>query len=139
MTGVGMGELVWLILAVLLGLGVVITWIIKAEASRNFFKLEVKKLIAQLEASEREKIMMIEEMQARLPDREMHAVGQAFKESAGAPVSAAAPGDADPGKMAIGKMMEKTAELEKENERLRKELDEARSSLEEVYKALCDK
>ena len=126
MTGVGMGELIWLILAVLLGLGVVITWIIKAEVSRNFFKVEVKKLRSQLEAAEREKIMMIEEVHA-------------FKESAATPVSAEAPGDAEPGKMMIGKMMERAGELEKENEALKKELNEAKSSLEEVYKALCSK
>jgi regulator of replication initiation timing len=126
MTGVGMGELIWLILAVLLGLGVVIAWIIKAEISRNFFRLEVKKLRSQLEASEGEKAMMIEEMQA-------------FKENAGAPVNAGAPGDADPGKAMIGKMVERTGELEKENEKLKKELIEAKSSLEEVYKALCSK
>lgn len=126
MAGVGMGELIWLILAVLLGLGVVIAWIIKAEISRNFFKLEVKKLRSQLEASEREKIMMIEEMQA-------------FKENSGVTVDAQAPGAADPGKMIIGKMMERAGELEKENEALKKELYEAKSSLEEVYKALCGK
>ncbi|MCX5678986.1 MAG: hypothetical protein NTY76_07800 [Candidatus Omnitrophica bacterium] len=126
MTGVGMGELIWLILAVLLGLGVVIAWIIKAEISRNFFRLEVKKLRSQLESSDREKVVMIEEMQA-------------FKESAGAPVNTGTPSDADPGKMMIGKMVERTGELEKENERLKKELSEAKSSLEEVYKALCSK
>lgn len=126
MTGVGMGELVWLILAVLLGLGVVITWIIKAEASRNFFRKEVKKLKTQLEASESEKIMMVEDMKA-------------FKESSGAHANPEASGDADSGKAVIGRMVEKVAELEKENEKLRRELGEAKSSLEEVYKALCSK
>lgn len=121
-----MGELVWLILAVLLGLGVVITWIIKAEANRNFFRSEVGRLKSQLEASEREKIMMVEEMQA-------------FKENAGAPVNSVPSGEADPGKAVIGKMVERVAELEKENGRLTKELGEAKSSLEEVYKALCSK
>jgi len=126
MTGVGMGELIWLILAALLGLGVVIAWIIKAEVSRNFFRVEVKKLRSQLETTEREKIMMVEEMHA-------------FKENAAASVNAQAPGDTEPGKMIIGKMMERSGELEKENERLKKELNEAKSSLEEVYKALCSK
>ena len=127
MTGVSMGELVWLILAVLLGLGVVIAWIIKAEANRKFFRNEVGRLRARLEASEREKVMMVEEMQA-------------FKENAGAPIGTAGPAATDPGKeAAIGKMMERASELEKENEGLKKELNEAKSSLEEVYKALCSK
>ena len=127
MTGVSIGELIWLILAVLLGLGVVIVWIIKAEVSRNFFKVEVKKLKSQLGAAEREKIMMIEEMQA-------------FKDTvASAPFAGSAQSDTGSGNLVIGKMMERAGELEKDNDRLKRELNEARSSLEEVYKALCSK
>jgi uncharacterized membrane-anchored protein YhcB (DUF1043 family) len=116
MSDVGIGELIWLVLAVLLGLGVVIAWIIKAEASRNSLRAEIKKMKAQLDASEREKIMVIEE-------------ADAIRGS----------GDSASGSMMIGKMAEKIAELEKDNERLKRELNEAKSSLEEVYKALCTK
>ncbi|MBU0605040.1 MAG: hypothetical protein KKH77_01990 [Candidatus Omnitrophica bacterium] len=126
MTGVGIEELVWLVVAVLLGLGVVITWIIKSELSRNFFKSEIKKLRSQLVSAEREKIMMIEEMQA-------------FKDTAVAPSNGSDQSDAGSGNLVIGKMMERAGELEKDNERLKRELSEARSSLEEVYKALCNK
>ncbi len=126
MTGVGIGELVWLVLAVLLGLGVVITWIIKSELSRNFFKSEIKKLRAQLASAEREKIMMIEEMQS-------------FKDTVAAPSKGSDQGDTGSGNLVIGKMMERAGELEKDNDRLKRELNEARSSLEEVYKALCSK
>lgn len=126
MTGVGVRELVWLVLAVLLGLGVVITWIIKSELSRNFFKSEIKKLKSQLASAEHEKVMMIEEMQA-------------FKDAAAVPSGEPVQNDNGSGNLVIGKMMERARELEKDNDRLKRELNEARSSLEEVYKALCSK
>ena len=44
MAGVGVGEIIWLALTVVLGLGVVITWIVIAESNRKFFKAEIKKL-----------------------------------------------------------------------------------------------
>jgi hypothetical protein len=125
MTGVGTGELVWLVLAVLLGLGVVIAWIIKAEISRNFFKAEIKKLKSQLEAVEREKIIMIEEMHA-------------FRDAASySPLAYGPDGTSADGKV-TEKMTARLEELEKDNVKLRKELDEAKNSLEEVYKALSD-
>ncbi len=121
MAGVGIGELVWLIMAVLLGLGVVIAWIIKAEISRNVFKTEIKKLKGALDGAGREKFIMLEQMHA-----------------AGAPASGSEQGLSDPedGKIVIAKMAKKAEELENDNARLKQELNEARSSLEEVYKAL---
>jgi len=125
MAGVGMGEFVWLALAVLLGLGVVVAWIIKAEMNRNFFRAEIRKLKSRLESAEREKVVMIEKMDA-------------LRDASGRVGFAQGPGDAGPGNTAIGKVMERTEKLEKDNEKLRRELSEARSSLEEVYKALCN-
>ncbi len=124
MTGTGVMELIWLVVAVLFGLGVVITWIIKSESSRNFLKAEIKKLKAQIGAFEREKTIMIEEM---------HALGS------GAPAGGDGSSPASQNSMALGKMAERIDELEGENARLKKELNEAKSSLEEVYKALCSK
>jgi len=46
---------------------------------------------------------------------------------------------ASSGNAIVAKMAEKVGELGKENERLKKDLNEARSSLEEVYKAMCSK
>lgn len=126
MSGIGVGELIWLVLAALLGIGVVSAWIIKSEASRNFFKLEMKKLKAQLGAAEREKVMMIEEMRA-------------FRPGAGDLPGSQGSGDAGPDDTMISKIMERTEELERDNASLKKELNEARSSLEEVYKELCSK
>ena len=105
MSGSGIGELIWLVIAVLLGLGVVIAWIVKSEASRNLLRDEMQKLKSQLASIECEKSIMIEEMNA-----------SGTSGSSG-----------------------RAEELEKDNTRLKQELAEARSSLEEVYKALCNK
>lgn len=120
MSGVGIGELVWLVIAVLLGLGVVIAWIIRSETSRNLSKIEIQRLKARISDLEHEKFMIIEEMNA----------------SGGVSATAAGSPDSDAGSKVIAKMAARVEELEKENARLKKELNEARSSLEEVYKAL---
>lgn len=119
MSGIGIGELIWLVVAGFMGLGVVIAWIIKAEASRNFFKAEIRKMKAQLEAADHEKMLILEEVKAM----------------GGAAVAS----EAGPSGVMVAKMIERTDELEKDNARLAKELKEARVSLEEVYNALCSK
>ena len=127
MSGVGIGELFWLAAAVLLGLGVVIAWIIKAEMSRNLFKDEIKRLMSQLASAEHEKAAILDEMNE-------------IKNGAGGyNPGEQVPGDSASGNIMLGKMVNRVEELEKDNLRLTKELNEARSSLEEVYKALCSK
>lgn len=125
MSGFGIGELIWLIVAGFLGVGIVIAWIIKSEASRNFFKTEMRKLKAQLDAVSREKMMLLDEM---------NQMGASAGALAGSPADSAETHSA-----MIAQMIERTDQLEKENAKLIKELNEARSSLEEVYKALCSK
>ena len=122
MVGVGIGGLIGLVVSVFLGLGVVVGWIIKSEMSHNTFKAQIQKLKGQLDAAEREKVMMIEEM---------HTLGSG--------ASAQGSPDSGPGNAMIAKMIERVEELEKDNTRLKQELNEAKSSLEEVYKALCSK
>ena len=124
MAGFGAGELIWLVVAVILALGVVITWIMKAESSRKVFRTEVSRLKSQLDELEREKIAMADEVES-------------FKNAMGS--SAAASGGSGAGSAVAAKMAEKIGQLERERESLKKELSEARSSLEEVYKALCSK
>src|SRR3989338_7988209 len=123
---VGIVELIWLVAAVLLGLAVVITWIIKSEANRNFFKAEIIKLRSKLDAADNERVMMMEEIDA-------------FKLGTDISVDGQASSGGGSGDIMIGGMMAGAEELEKDNIRLRRELNEARSSLEEVYKALCSK
>lgn len=110
MTGVGIGELLWLVLAALLGIGVVVVWIIKSEASRNYLKSEVLKLKSRLESAERDSFMMAEEL-----------------------------GELTGSVKAGGSQIDASGDVLRENARLRRELDEAKNSLEEVYKALCSK
>lgn len=126
MSGVGIGELVWLVIAVIMGLGVVITWIIKSEMSRNLFRDEIKRLKSQLASAERDRSAVVDEINAMRTDASFNPISQ---------------DQADPSASSamIGKMAEKIESLEKDNLRLTKELNEARSSLEEVYKALCSK
>ena len=126
MSGAGIGELIWLTLAVLLGLGVVITWIIKAEMNRSFLLGEIKRLRSQLGGAENEKSVMMEEMQS-------------LKDSSGSYAPAQGPADGASGNLMIGEMIKRTEDMEKDNARLKRELNEARSSLEEVYKAMCSK
>ncbi len=122
MAGFGAGELIWLVVAALLALGVVITWILKAESSRNVFRVEVNRLKSQLDELEREKMVMVDEVEA-------------FKNS----MDSSSSSQGQPDGAIVAKMAGKVGELERENEKLKKELGEARSSLEEVYKALCSK
>ena len=126
MAGFGSGELIWLIVAALLALGVVITWIMKAESSRNVFRAEVGRLKSQLDELEREKIVMADEVEA-------------FKNTAGSSAGGSQPGGGGVSGAVAAKMAERVGELEKENASLRSEVNEARSSLEEVYKAMCSK
>lgn len=126
MAGFGSGELIWLVVAALLALGVVITWIMKAESSRKVFRAEVSRLNSQLDELEREKIAMVDEVEA-------------FKNAAGSSVGGTQPNGGGVSSAVAAKMAERVGELEKENANLKSELNEARSSLEEVYKAMCSK
>lgn len=104
---------------------VVITlWILKSEVNRNIFKTEIHKLKSQVEASEREKYLLAEKVDhiraaspQQAPNGGVKAVGN---------------------NLLVQKLTEKSETLEAENTRLRSELDAAKSSLEEVYKALCE-
>lgn len=125
MSGTGIGELIWLTLAILLGLGVVIAWIIKAEMNRNYFLAEIKRLRSQVDSIESERGALLEEIQT-------------LRDNA-ATFKPAAAGESGASSLMIAEMMKRTEELERENARLRAELNEARSSLEEVYKAMCEK
>ncbi len=86
----------------------IITWIIKSEARINVCKNEIKKLKGDLDTSERERFVLAEKI---------------------ANFETASPA-ADP------HAEEEISALKEENGSLRKELSEAKASLEEVYKAL---
>ena len=126
MLGFGIGEVVSFFVIVAACLGVVIAWVVRSEANRKLVRSEIKRMRSQVESSEREKFMLIEEMES-LKDL-------ALSSDAEGPVAEKASGS----KVLIKKLMEKSEGLEEENANLKAELKETRSSLEEVYKALCE-
>jgi len=126
MLGFGIGEVVSFFVIVAACLGVVIAWVVRSEANRKLVRSEIKRMRSQVESSEREKFMLIEEMES-LKDL-------ALSSDAEGPAAPNASGS----KVLIKKLMEKSEGLEGENAKLKAELKETRSSLEEVYKALCE-
>ena len=84
----------------------IVTWIIKSEARIKVCRDEIRKLKGDLDSSERERFVLSEKL-------------------ANASAAPAAPAD-DSAEIA----------LKEENKGLKKELAEAKASLEEVYKAL---
>jgi len=127
MLGFGLGEIVILFFAIAICLGLVIAWILKSETSRAAYRNELKKLKAHLDSAGREKELLREEIQ----NLQGYAVA-----SESADASGEGGKKAGPSTMVLKKMIEKNESLEKEITALRKELGEAKSSLEEVYKAL---
>jgi uncharacterized membrane-anchored protein YhcB (DUF1043 family) len=120
MLGFNLAEVVTLFFAVSICLGLVITWILKSEASRNIFRNEMKKLKAQLDKAERDRVILLEEMEGC---RDLAASGEPGNKSA-------------PSNAALKGMAERNEAIEKEISQLKAELEDAKSSLEEVYKAL---
>jgi len=92
-----------------LSLFFVIAWIIKSEVKMNACKKEIFKLRSRLDSSEREKFAIAEKLSA-------------IEISSGGAI----PDD----------MLRRSEELEQENMKLKNDLAEAKSSLEEVYKAI---
>ncbi len=102
----------------------VVAWILKSEARVGVCKNQINKLKADLESSERERFLLAEK-------------------SAGLEAAKGQEGAADAqGKdtslleNSLAEALEKADVLKAENKKLKKELSEAKSSLEEVYKAL---
>lgn len=109
MSDLGLSNLTIFFTAAVLCLFFVITWIIKSELKIKSCKKELMKLMSRLDSSEREKFAIAEKLSA---------------------VEIAADG------MISDDVIKKCEELEKENIKLKSDLSEAKSSLEEVYKAI---
>lgn len=101
----------------------IITWIIKSDARVNVFKDEIKKLKGDLDSSERERFVLSEKV-ANL--------------EASRPEDGLIPQDKDTAeiKKRLTEALAKNDALKDENKKFKKELAEAKASLEEVYKAL---
>jgi len=123
-------------------------WVIKSEARVNLAKEQIKTLRARLESGERERYLLSEKMSDLATPAPVQAeVKQADEE----------PEARSKDKGASKKKLEKALEdiealendkkailkdkeaFEAENGKLKLELEEAKASLAEVYKALCEK
>ena len=102
----------------------VITWIIKSEARIKVCKDEIKKLKGDLDSSERERFVLSEKV------ANLAAAGKAGDNLA--------PDDKTVSELEsrLSDALGKNNALKDENKKLKKELTEAKASLEEVYKAL---
>lgn len=123
MSGLGLVEIVPFFVATAICLGLVITWMVSSESKRNICKAEITKLKTQLDSMEKEKMAIAENAAA--------AEAQPRRD----PVDEARIAEDE---ALIQELKEKNETLEKEGDLLRIELAEAKSSLEEVYKALCE-
>lgn len=101
----------------------IITWIIKSEARVNVFKAEVNKLKSDLDISERDRFVLAE----KISNIEIARTADGF-----------IPQDKDIAELEkrLNEALKKNDTLKEESKKLKKELAEAKTSLEEVYKAL---
>ena len=101
----------------------IITWIIKSEARVSVFKDEIKKLKNDLDGSERERFVLSEKI-ANLETR--------------TPADGLIPQGEDTIELEkrLNETLQSNDTLKDENKKFKKELAEAKASLEEVYKAL---
>ena len=101
----------------------VITWIFKSEARINICKDEIRKLKGDLDSSERERFVLSE----KIANLEATQASGAFN-----------PDTKDTSELEsrLSDALGKNDTLKEETRKLKKELAEAKASLEEVYKAL---
>lgn len=106
----------------------VIVWIFKSEKARNIFKDEVEKLKWQLESAERERSAQSEQFnESQDAIRELEESAELERsQSEGQRVS----------RQHLDEMADRLKIMESENINLKDELNEARCSLEEVFKAV---
>ncbi|MDD5428375.1 MAG: hypothetical protein PHI58_03945 [Candidatus Omnitrophica bacterium] len=101
----------------------VVTWILKSESRVNVCKDEIKKLKNDLDASERERFVLSEKVANLGAGNMMDGVASQDKNTAKL-------------ESRLEEAISKNNALKDENKKLKKELSEAKASLEEVYKAL---
>lgn len=124
MPGIGLMEIVPFFVATAICLGLVIMWMVSSESKRNICKAEIIKLKTQVDVLEKEKMAIIDS-------------------ASGGQGTPAGRDPADEVRIAedeamILELKSKNEALEGEIVSLRAEVAEAKSSLEEVYKALVE-
>ncbi len=119
----GMSDVVTFLMAIGVCLVFAAIWMIASERRRNILRAEMKKLKSLAASYEREKFMLLEkvsmlESSPAKADQDMWGAGSAETERE------------------LQEARRRIDALEAENKRLKRESEEARGSLEEVYKAL---
>jgi HAMP domain-containing protein len=110
-----------------------ILWVIKSESRIKIARDQLKALKTRLDAGERERYMLSEKLAA------MEESPQPQAAESVTPKEEAHPKDKTATKKRLEEALKEKEELEEENRRLKDELSEAKASLAEVYKALCEK
>lgn len=127
-----MGTEMMLVIFMILGIGLVfvIVWIVRSEKVREVYETEMRRMKRQFASKEREIWMLIDKLEvSELTRKELEdferikSLGETGQEITDDVVE---------------DMKNRLKELESENEKIDTELTEARDSLEEVYKAMCD-
>lgn len=115
------------------------SWIVKSEARGGIFKNEMRKLKGKIESLEREKFMLMEQLEGSVPSL---AVDFGAISAPAAPSKKASKKGASQDEKANAALLPQTLEqneaLQKENKRIKAELEEAKNSLEEIYKAFVE-
>lgn len=129
MLELGMNDVMIFFVTVGICLSFVIIWIMKAESRRNIFKDEITRLKSRIEASDREKFVLSEKIDSLEKNQFVQAEETSGDEKSGLKKNA----------VLLIQALKQNEELGKENKKLKLELDEAKMSMEEIYKALVEK
>jgi len=117
MLGIGLINIAMFFVIIGVCLIFIAAWIIKSESRMNICKEEIKRLKDQIASLDREKSGLLE----KLSSQEAAPIGIADFESRD---------------LELKEALNRNESLEAENKKLKRELNEAKKSLEEVYKAL---
>lgn len=102
----------------------VAAWILKAENRIKSSRADLNRMRSRIESAGRERAMLMDALDSMEKGQTQDA-SQAPKSRSQITV--------------LQQMMEQNAELERENRKMKSELDEAKASLEEIYKAVVEK
>lgn len=127
-----MGTEMMLVVFMVLGIGLafVIAWIVKSEKVREIYENEMKKMKRQFESKSREISILADRLEvSELTRNELEDFDR---------IKSLGETEQEVTDDVVRDMKSRLEELENENEKIDTELTEARDSLEEVYKAMCD-
>lgn len=129
MSGLGITDVMTVFVFMGICLMFVMVWISKSEEKKSTLKEEIKKLKARIDSYEREKFMLLENMEDAAAQPKIETVSDVAE----MPTT-------DRGNVTVlAQALEQNADFEKENKKLKAELEEARTAMEEIYKALVEK